>query len=325
VLQQPVYPIGMMTSGRVRCLDTTLRSLSATDLPADQPLMIFDDSPATPAMTETKRYLALDEPLATEELSWHPTLDKAGLFFVKTKQKPEIAGVGSKVAAFAMSQLPRPAGENQAGVVAAGHFALRKLFEWWPEAEGVFLVQDDVIFVRDWYGRMLEMVAQIETSGVQPPLGLLSGLRVNRTLEKDGVTDAQADAAVSGKSPPLAVKLAGSGTATCLFMTRDCFIALEPWLAAPTDRRKQFDDYLAGEVRNRGFSVWLHVPYVCQHFGVDSVVRKGLPWTARGPEGRIGWHVRPDADWALADEVRWFPGAPFCPPNHNVGSMEHAG
>lgn len=279
-------PLGLMTSGRVEYLDATLRSLSASGVPDGQRLVVFDDAKAGPDAARARQYLDTAGTMTVPGIQHASNFGKVGLGALKATAHPAKC-VGDKVFAYKLAC---------GNVVQASHLALRKLAAWFPDAPAYILLQDDVVFRQGWLPEFVAAAEALVAAGV--PLGVYGGLRLNKELPEGGPSQ--------HGDRWSAFRIPDSTTAQCLLVTAPAVRALDAWLAAPTARTRQFDDYLCKESRNVGFEVWLHTPYVGQHFGVVSTVRPGLSWWARGQAGRVGFHVTPPFEFG--DEVRMFPG-----------------
>lgn len=270
-----MVPIGVVTRDRINYLDTTLRSLSASAIPADVPLRVFSDHSDT---AEMRRYLETDEVIPTTR-NWptgNAAWKRAGLDFV-AQQDQHPVGIASKI------QVRRLPGTTSLGVFAASLFAIRALLDEFPLAEGLFLLQDDIVVKADWYARMLA-AREIQLSR---PLGVLSGMRLNRAI-------------VPGK--PV---IESHTTAQCLYIPRSTVERLSVFFGQRSPSRKQFDDRLCDAVTKAGLAMGLLCPFVCQHIGVVSEVRPGRKWERSPNRGRIGYLVAPP--FAYGDTIRIFP------------------
>lgn len=252
----------------------TLRSLSATDLPDDQRLTVFDDASNDPL---TRDYLYTTRKVDLRRLwptnrHWRDN----GLQRINSRVGH---GLDGTVPVLRLSESPL-------GVVLGGVTALRLLLAKCPDGP-VVLLQDDVVFRQDWLTR-IEVAAACIAEG-DPPPGLIAGCDINREL--------------SG-SCPMFLAAHGGLTAQCVYLTRAGLHAIRPWLEHPPTVRKGFDNHLCRAVRSAGLGVYLMNPGVCQHFGVDSAVRPHWPWHIWGPQGRIDNTAK--GPFVLAPTVRSF-------------------
>lgn len=273
-----MVPIGIVTRERPLYLDVTLRSLSATELPSDVSLTIFDDC-STAAVTsryyETNAVVEVVPDWPTTCPHWK----RHGLSVVSNgwSNPKGIAGLVDVV------QL----GPKPSGVFNASCRAVHLLFEQHPEAPGVFLLQDDVIFNPNWYARMLDTVVRVGEYS-QHPLGLLAGSKLNHRLAFPG-------------RPPLAVM---SGiTAQCLYISRDAYQRCNSFFTAIHDKDRRFDDMLRRLVISKQLWGGCIYPFVCQHIGITSIVRPGKTWKF-ATSGRIGYYAYPP--FSLSSTVRKF-------------------
>lgn len=274
-----VTPIGVLSRNRVAYLDVTLRSLSGTILPADQPVVVFDDASDHGSALA---YLYGDGPVEVPR-HW-PVRDRGwrnyGLDVVNRHDRTPL-GLTGKVLIHKLHREPL-------GVVNASCRAIRYLFDLYPTAPGVFLLQDDEVFNMDWQQRMLA-AAQGATPG--GPLGVLAGCRLNRPTRRQ-----DRDRGV--------LLVTSSVTAQCLYVTQAGYAGARDWFHAHHNRRESFDDLVCKAIRRAGRTVCLLNPFVCQHIGMVSLVRPRVGWTSRGGSGRVGLAARPP--YMMADVVKNF-------------------
>lgn len=270
-------PIGIVTRDRVSYLNTTLRSLSASVLPTGVPVYVFDDASVT---TNAQRYYETDS-VIPESATWPTTLDwqRAGLGFLGQDTQP-IRGIHKKVNVVRLHA-------ESVGVVAHSCSAIRYLFQRFPQAPGVFLLQDDVVFNADWYTRMLATAEHVQQTE-KLPLGLLAGLKLNMVFPEVWQDNVAAPSGI---------------TAQCLYVTRAAYRNTKFFRMADTAHQRRFDDLARRSVAREGFWAGTAVPFVCQHIGVQSQVRPERTWESR-PAGRIGYYAHPP--YAFADAVRDF-------------------
>lgn len=264
-------PIGILSRNRAAYLDITLRSLTATRLPAGVSVQIFDD--------------ASDD---TATLGYYSSTDCVGLNYAWPVDKKWLSrgfailpsGLRSRRGIVDRVNVVRAA--TSRGVVAASCDAVRQLFAG-TDAAGVFLLQDDVLFNENWYSRMLDTVAR-SRAFTDKPVGVLAGIKLNHTLR----VPAGQSAVPSGI------------TAQCLYISRRAFDSV-PFLTNPPSVRQRFDDLLRKSVERAGLWGGVIYPFVCQHIGVKSLVRPHKRW-AVGSTVRVGLYSIPP--YAMSDEVR---------------------
>jgi len=272
-----LVPIGIISRNRIHYLDVTLRSLSATRLPEAVPLTVFDDASDT---TEARTYYTTARGTGSEH-KWpqHAMWKKLGLDVINKSAKPPV-GLRGRVGVVRLGKKP-------AGVVNASCQAVCRMFDKYPDAPGVILLQDDVIFKEDWYERLTQVAA--DELLFAKPLAILSGLHLNKKIkncDKQRVRE-------------------GGITAQCLYVTREGFTTLDNFFRRKHNTKQKFDDQLKKAASRNGLWAGLLVPFVCQHFGVVSLVRPRRTWH-RGSKGRIGFYVNPP--YAMADSVKAFKG-----------------
>lgn len=271
-----LLPLAILTRNRAAYLDVTLRSLSATTLPEEQPLIVYDDTSDEPA---TATYLYKDLPVTCGR-PWpqnNPQWDAAGLHIVNKRHRvPQ--GLQGRVRV-------EPVAAQPLGVVNASCQMICRTFARYPAAQAAIFLQDDVVFNADWYARL---TAEASAIAAQRPLGLLAGCRLNRPL---------------ASSAP-SVLLGNSITAQCVLLTRSAFEQARAWFESRHQLRNGFDNHLCTAIRRIGQEVHLINPAVCQHIGLVSLVRPKIGWRARGKRGRICFEAKPP--YVLADAVKVF-------------------
>ncbi len=274
-----MVPIGILTKDRVAYLDVTLRSLSATDLPDDVSVTIYDDGSTAPTAGEyyystNTRSVSIQPPWPNDVVWRAASLD----IINRTWHVP--FGIVQKV------HITRSLAS--VGVVRASMDAIEDLLRRYPDAPGVFLLQDDAVFNRDWYTRMLQTVDEINK---HRPVGVLAGIKLNSAFKHGATTG----------------KFIESGiTAQCLYVSRQGFEVCRVPLGDTNKTRMRFDDQLRRLVHEHGMWAGCVMPFVCQHFGIVSQVRPNKPWLS-SQRGRIGYYSNPP--YVIAAAVRNFRGA----------------
>lgn len=273
-----MVPIGIVTRDRVAYLHLTLRSLSATKLPDDVSLTVYDDCSGEHStyVYYTSNIVVQAERPATMSAQWR----RCGLSAVDDAYKHPV-GIAGKVIVKSLGWA------TSYGVVDASCSAISDLFESHPQAPGVFLLQDDVIFNVDWYTRMLDTVAR-STEFTDEPVGLLAGIKLNQKFDV-------------GSPPPLAV--ASGITAQCLYITRQGFDACHTYFNTRHFAQCKFDDTLRRTMTASKMWAGCIYPFVCQHIGVESLVRPHKTWS-QCAGGRIGYHSSPP--YVMASTVKKF-------------------
>jgi len=169
------------------------------------------------------------------------------------------------------------------GVVKASCHVLRRLFET-TEAEGVILLQDDILLKVEWYTQLLQIV---NSWGNSNPLGVLAGVKLGKSFHK-GHTQGAVSSGI---------------TAQCLYVSRRVYEQAN-FLKQPPNVTKRFDDLLRNSAAAAGLWVGVINPGICQHIGVTSLVRPGKRWSLNQRVVRIGLNVSPP--YAMADKVKRF-------------------
>jgi len=276
-----MIPIGILTKDRVPYLDITLRSLSATTLPPDIRVTLYDDGsshPHTLSYYNTRDAVPVSVKWPTD-LNWR----MHGLDLITREERKPVGIQGQLPVQFV------PLGGSQ-GVVYSSCWAISDLFTKHPEAAGAFLLQDDVLFNANWYDRMLQTVDKIGKQTGRP-VGLLAGMKLNQLF----------------RHPQLKQGFIESGiTAQCLYVSRIGFEACNVFFEARHTIKMRFDDYLRRAMAAKGMWAGCVYPFVCQHFGITSLVRPARIWR-NSAGGRVGYHSKPP--YVLAESVRDFGGA----------------
>ena len=271
-------PIGIVSRNRAVYLDCTLRSLSATHLPSNVPVVVFDDASDDPA---TRAYLDSNEPVVTDhqwprEEAWRA----AGLDFLPNS--PKLHGIVNRVAV-------RRLASESCGVCNASCAAIEELFDRFPRAPGVIVLQDDVVFNFDWYQRLTSHARKAQAAPAR--IGLVAGMHFDRVF------------ATQMYVMPAQVLL--YYTAQCYYLTRPFYQRLRSWFRRKDHARADFDRQLCHLAQYNGFAVEVIRPFVCQHIGVDSSVRSDRSYFGdKNTLMRIGLSSRPP--YVFADSVRDF-------------------
>ena len=269
-------PIGIVTRNRRAYLDVTLRSLSASRLPRNQAVTIFDDASDDPA---TLAYLhGRDAVDVRQRWPRNRQWERAGLGMVKSRENAR--GIAGRVVVERL-------GEKARGVVNASCAAARFLMERYDTSGGMVLLQDDVVFREDWLRAMRAAAARCDA---RPP-GLIAGMRLN--------------VANPERRSPTFIPRDGL-TAQCYFVTPAGVAAVSAYVRARHRARTRFDDSFCAAVRRAGLGVYLMYPPVCQHFGLESLVRPEWDWRVRTVRGRVDLDAV--GPFVLGEEVRKFGG-----------------
>lgn len=268
-----MVPITIVTKDRAEYLDITLRSLSGTRLPADVPVRVVDDAsgkPTTAGYYETAN-------LIQTTVEWPKTniWYARGLGIVnQAHASGYMRGIGGRVRVTRYTK--------NLGVVQRSVATIRSLFRTY-DAPAVIMLQDDVLFKEDWY----ETLTTLLHYDYGQPLGVLAGCKLNHRL----------------KNPHNYPVLPSGITAQCLLITRPFFEAAATFFQTPPQVRTRFDDLLRQAAAHHGFWAGVTYPFICQHIGIQSLVRPNRSWNSVR-SGRIGYYV--DPPYAMAKEVRQF-------------------
>jgi hypothetical protein len=265
--------IVILTKDRAAYLNWTLRSLSATDLPAGISVTVYDDA-STDAVTldyyTSSGTVTLQQPKWPADDVWR----KYGLSILSN------APVVTKSLLHTVEIIRHT---KSSGVVKASCNALCAEFD--KGASGVILLQDDVLFKTDWYTRIHHTLDRSRTF-TDKTVGILAGIKLNTGLSVKPGTPA----VVSGI------------TAQCIYVAKAAYERTS-FIKNPPNTRKRFDDLLYRSITNAGLWGGVIYPFVCQHIGIKSLVRPNRKWSSRNG-ARVGYHVAPP--YAMSTEVKVF-------------------
>lgn len=270
-------PICIVTRNRYRLLDITLRSLSASNLPDEQILIVFD---AGSDSMVAKTYLYRSDVEVALHINWPENAKWRQSDLAPIKARPRGYGIAGKVRVIRFKGPP--------DVVNASCAAIQYMRETYGIENGLLLLQDDVVFNPDWYTRIIETENAYRPNYV-PSIGLISGCWIN---------------APTFANAPSPVHLSrGNPTAQCYYLTKSGIDAISHWLPQEHKRYAHFDDDLCSRMRQKA-TILLMRPAVCQHIGITSLVRPTRSWFYRGSCGRIDFTAR--GPFPLADDIRKF-------------------
>jgi len=276
-----MIPIGIVTRNRHQYLDITLRSLSATDLPDDQHLVVYDDASDD---EDTLAYLYSDQTISTACDLPINDVWKKDLHLKDVAPREEAPGLKGKVQVHLV-------GDKPVGVFNASCRAILRLWEDYEDSvkrNGLVLIQDDVVFCPQWLKKLKSASTKVKRYTPKP--GLLCGMQLNMA----GI----------GKKPNPHLWPRKGITAQCYYFTPHGLQRVRPFLAKWHKHKKGFDNKMCAAVRTHGAGVYLMNPAVCQHIGVVSLVRPGWNWRWKSKKGRVGYQSH--GPFPMADEIREF-------------------
>ena len=270
-------PICIVTRNRHAILDVTLRSLSASDLPEDQVLIVFDDGSDHPV---TLKYLYSDTVVPVYH-RWPASGKYWQSMLGDVKSKPSSAGLSGRVRVVRMSK-------RQRGVVNASCDAFYRMVRKYGPEQGILILQDDAVFNTDWFRRL----QAAEQKPVQDgrPVGLIAGCWINKGNAEH-------------RRAPMTLVPNGGVTAQCYYVTPAGIAAVMPWASKEHAINKGFDNKFCAAVRESTDIYRMH-PAVCQHIGTTSIVRPQWAWHKWNSKGRVDFSAR--GPYPLAEHVRSF-------------------
>lgn len=266
-----MVPIGIITRERLGCLAATLYSLAATDLPGPPVIYLYDDGSEDPAM---RAFLYEGRSVEVPRLV-PPKMARAHFGLNILREVPPTICLGVP-AGFQL--VP---GNARLGVFAQSCRALRCMYEGHPDAAGYILLQDDIVFKKDWYSHLCGAAAAYAG---KRPLGLLGGIRLNRKIPRRGL------------NKRVRLTVTSYVTGQCLYFPRESVQAMLPWLISEEagNRRHKWDDTVCKYLdKTLHRDVALLHPFCCQHIGLTSLVRPSRTWRQFGEAGRIGYYAYP--------------------------------
>lgn len=272
-----MIPIGVVTRDRHAVLDVTLRSLSASDLPEDQVLVVFDDGSHRKS---TKDYLYTSEGVHLG-VQWPKTRHWLNLGLGDVQSKAKGRGLAGKVHVVRLGPAPL-------GVVNASCRAFCLMVEKFGGDHGIIMGQDDVVFNSDWMTRLID-AEQHPVPNRQQSVGLITGCWINKKNAE--------------KREPMTFVSGGGITAQCYYVTPAGVAAVLPWAKQCHTASRGFDNKFCAHIRDKADVYRMH-PAVCQHIGLESLVRPGWRWTRWHAKGRIDFSGR--GPYPLAKYVRSF-------------------
>jgi len=243
-----MVPIGIVTRDRHKFLDVTLRSLSASQLPLDIAVTVFDCGSNDPA---TQRYLYTEAKVSLE-YEW-PMLP-----FVKDIPR-HVAGAGIA------GKIPTRRYLQSFGVIRDSCRAILAMCSKYDTSSGIIICQDDIIFCQDWYTRLIDAAAS------KADAGLIAGVWLMRMLPV-------------AEGPQLVT--AGGVSAQVYYVTPAGLEAARDFLRYPPSAMTGFDNKFCAAVR-KSASVYVMTPGIAQHIGITSTVRPEVTWQRWHTYGRI--------------------------------------
>lgn len=274
-------PICIVTSDRHHMLDVTLRSLSATNLPEYQQLTVFDDGSKNQHTLDylyTDRQVPLQANFPTQAANWKKYCNVDSRFRGK--------GIADKVEVVKLNMEPK-------GVVRATCKAVLHMVEKYGTERGILMCQDDVVFKHDWLEQL--QAAERKPHPDHRNVGLIAGCWINRK-------------ATDNYKSPMTYIHRGGITAQCYYVTQAGLESALPWVQQHHNFSKGFDNKFCAAVR-RSADVYKMHPAICQHIGVNSLVRPSWRWHRWNNRGRVDYTIT--GPYAMGPDVRKFEGSDY--------------
>jgi hypothetical protein len=266
-----VIPIVVLCKDRVRYLDTTLKSLSAT-VPSAVPVFVVNDATTDPSMT---RYLTGDRAVPISEPPFphsHPQWKRR---IGELPEPAEVAGIGGKVGLLLGKS---PGGTRNLGL------AVMHAFEA-TGADYVIRVEDDVLFKAGWYERLAAVTSELGDAGI------ISGFRYFFRQPQLRPAGSNAEALVRGY---------GGG---CLMAaSRQLYLRRRRLFENDVRSMKHNDVFWIENCRQAGLRTYVTALSLCQHIGVVSTFtdRGHKQYIVNGRLAKIAPDVTPPFPLAAA-------------------------
>ena len=144
-------PIAMRSRNRPVYLDTTLKSLWATDIPSDAPMIVVDD--CSDDELQLKYLNTCDDFVLPQPQIWRRDakfVNAAATFAPVHRLK----GIADKV------EVVHP--EMRMGVFHGVFWCVQYMMERFPEAEAIILIEADAVFHKDWYTTLMNVFPEVQ-------------------------------------------------------------------------------------------------------------------------------------------------------------------
>jgi hypothetical protein len=273
-----LFPVVITCKDRIRCLDTTLRGLSAT-LPETVPVYIANDGSANPEMI---RYLTTTDDLLLP-VGFYPSHHQEWAARIGPLPEPEmVQGIAGRATIILR--------ETPCGIKNFSD-AIRIVLEE-TGAPGAIRIQDDVAFKLDWYRVLVE--------GLKcRAAGIVSGFRY--FFERRIFAETE--------SPLFGELVQGYTGGILMGITRALATANPMLLHNDITMAREMDKFWIDAARHVGFKVLVSQPGVAQHIGFHSEIfadRREFMVGGDNRLRRVDRSVTPP--FAFAGEVRRFCG-----------------
>jgi len=233
----PILPIMVLCKNRLRYLDTTLKSLSAT-IPS-VPVYLVSDGSTNPSFIE---YLTTQNKIEVND-SPYPNSDEWIKYAGFLPNKTHVQGILGKFYIILRRQ--------STGLQNLG-FAANLIFQNHPKAKHIIKIEDDVIFPKNWYSRFCNTVANSSAGLVSGFRNFFKPISFQNNILLSGYTTAQLFAisrTLWNKQPDLK-------NAPCTIFG--------------TDEKLTPDDYWIDKCREVNMNVEVTKISYCQHIGIIS-------------------------------------------------------
>jgi hypothetical protein len=264
-----IFPIALRTRNRPVYLDVTLKSIWATKVPDECPLVVIDDCSDNPISID---HLKTDNEIVLPKEVSFGSSDKWKGKVGSIQSVKKLRGLNSRI------ELVQP--DSRKGVRGGIFWCIDYMMRRFPDAEGVIVIEADSVFHENWYEATV--LGYQQRSGQEGPngkeLGLLSCYdrkgRINKsTYNKMG----SGWRGISKRSNGRWNCSNGIGGVMYL-VTRTFYEATRPSFEVKHNpNARAGDTMLQGICAGNNFNIGVTVPSFCQHIGIES-----LAWPDKG-------------------------------------------
>lgn len=261
-------PIAIRTRNRPAYLDVTLKSLMASALPPGTRPVILDDCSDDPAAA---RYLTTDDAV---ELPRPVIWPASPLWLQRVGKIADIRRVKGIKSKFEVWRPPSMLGDR-----GGAFWAVRFVFELFPDADLAILLEDDIVLHKDWFAALL--AAHEQAKDRRGPNGNRLGMLT--AYDRRGGFRARTGFKTWGfrSLAPYGNGRWGCGDAiggVMYLMPRGLYEENKDRLSQSfPPSAKGGDTWLLGMCGDGKWNIACTVPSFCQHIGVES-----LSWPAKG-------------------------------------------
>lgn len=234
-----MIPVLVTCKDRIRYLDITLKSLSAT-LPKEVEVYLSDDGSINQQYLKTNEIIKLhdDYKFPNDDENW-----KKYIGFLNNCS--QITGIKNKVNVFYWKKC-----RGILNFTLATHWIFNN-----HNCSHVIKIQDDVVLKKNWYEKFCEILSN------HPSAGIVSGFRyffANAELKK---LDEDTEEIIDGYCGGLLMALSYSA-----------FNKNPEFRRTANNKTRDMDEFWIDNCRTTGLQVLVTTPGMCQHIGYNSII-----------------------------------------------------